>query len=169
MYLYYKGRNIWEQFSPNVKHTHPSQRTHMSGETHPKELDETWDSQIFRFSKMFPLKTKFFCYQARLFTHPCVPAPWFVALSLSALSFKCNLMSHAWIALSFRYGACLIKVHFPSAMELSYSLVWAFLFKLFHAASLSYLFARRSSRCRSPPHLPIAPRSVAAETRRPPP
>jgi hypothetical protein len=81
LHLYYKGRNIWEQFSPNVKHTHPSQRTHMSGEAHPKELDETWDSQIFRFSKMFPLKTKFFCYQAQLFTHPCVPAPWFVASS----------------------------------------------------------------------------------------
>jgi hypothetical protein len=32
----------------------------MSGEAHPKELDETWDSQIFHFSKMFPLKTKFF-------------------------------------------------------------------------------------------------------------
>jgi ATP/ADP translocase len=78
----------------------------VSGEAHPKELDETWDSQIFRYSKMFPLRTKFFCYQALLLPTLVYPRPDLLhppasTLSLSALSFKYTLMSRAWITLSF--------------------------------------------------------------------
>jgi hypothetical protein len=119
----------------------------MSGEAHPKELDEIWDSQIFRYSKMFPLKTKFFCYQALLFTHPCVPAPWFVASSRVYTFLVCTFLQmypdvprvdRAFLiltflgslpnqdALSFRYGAFLFAcLSFPISIpirlfELSY-------------------------------------------------
>jgi hypothetical protein len=125
----------------------------VSGEAHPKELDETWDSQIFRYSKMFPLKTKFFCYQALLFTHPCVPAPWFVASSRVYTFLVCTFLQmypdvpradRAFLplgslpnqgALSFRYGAFLFAcLSFPISIV---------------------------SRGRSSPHLPIAPHVAA--------
>jgi hypothetical protein len=73
--LYYKGRKNWEQFSPNVKHTHHSQRTHVSGKAHPKELDETWDSQIFRYSKMFPPKSANFFHREASLPARAYPSP----------------------------------------------------------------------------------------------
>jgi hypothetical protein len=135
----------------------------------PKKLDERWDSQNFRYSKLFPLKTNFFTKRC------CLPAfvyprPYLLHPPASALSFKCTLMFRARNELSFK-NICHLRLlgslpnqgALPPAMELSYLLVWAFLF-----VCLSFPNSL-VSRGRTPPDLPVAPRSVAAETRRPPP
>jgi hypothetical protein len=62
--LYYKGRKSWKQFSPKGKHTHLSQRTHLSAR-------DVSQKERFRKTKIFAL-SKMFLPQ-RLFSHPARP------------------------------------------------------------------------------------------------